>query len=276
MNSNPQTILDVPVAPPRPLRKALVLSAGGMFGAYQAGVYRALHDFWKPDLVVGASVGALNAWSIAAGITPGHLIDLWCHPDAGASIQFLPKPSLHRGMFDPRPLLARASRMHSEFKPVMPVGLVAIEVPRCQPRIFRDNQITPEHLLATCSIPFFYPFVSLGGKHYTDGGLLESMPIWAAVEMGATTVIAVDSLPKLTPWPIDAAIRTVKLFRKKKLPPSLNLDVISPSGYLGTARDAITWNRDNIQRWIDMGIRDGEAYLQASPPGTKSPAHRKI
>ena len=41
--------------------QALVLSAGGLFAAYQAGVYKALWPHWKPDLVVGASAGALNA-----------------------------------------------------------------------------------------------------------------------------------------------------------------------------------------------------------------------
>ncbi len=46
---------------------ALVLSAGGMFGAYQAGVWKALSRSFHPDLIVGASVGALNSWAILAG-----------------------------------------------------------------------------------------------------------------------------------------------------------------------------------------------------------------
>ena len=44
---------------------ALVLSAGGMFGAYQAGAWKALAPELSPDLVVGTSAGSLNGWAIA-------------------------------------------------------------------------------------------------------------------------------------------------------------------------------------------------------------------
>ena len=39
---------------------ALVLSAGGMYGAYQAGAWRVLAERFQPDLIVGASIGAVN------------------------------------------------------------------------------------------------------------------------------------------------------------------------------------------------------------------------
>jgi NTE family protein len=40
---------------------ALVLSGGNALGAYQAGAYEALHEqAWWPDMVAGASVGAIN------------------------------------------------------------------------------------------------------------------------------------------------------------------------------------------------------------------------
>ena len=63
------------------MKTALVLSGGGMFGAWQAGVWRALAPYLKPDLVVGASVGALNGWAIAGGASPDELIDSWMNPD---------------------------------------------------------------------------------------------------------------------------------------------------------------------------------------------------
>ncbi len=49
---------------------ALVLSAGGMFGAYQAGVWNVLSQRFQPDMVVGTSAGALNGWAIASGCSP--------------------------------------------------------------------------------------------------------------------------------------------------------------------------------------------------------------
>ncbi|MGZ8288740.1 MAG: patatin-like phospholipase family protein [Telluria sp.] len=51
---------------PHGLRIALVLQGGGALGAYQAGVYQALHEHdLVPDWVVGTSIGAVNAALIA-------------------------------------------------------------------------------------------------------------------------------------------------------------------------------------------------------------------
>jgi NTE family protein len=51
---------------PEQLRIVLVLQGGGAMGAYQAGVYQALHEHdLVPDWVVGTSIGAINAALIA-------------------------------------------------------------------------------------------------------------------------------------------------------------------------------------------------------------------
>src|SRR5262249_32127941 len=48
----------------------LVLQGGGALGAYQAGVYQALHEAGiEPDWIIGTSIGAINA-SIIAGNEP--------------------------------------------------------------------------------------------------------------------------------------------------------------------------------------------------------------
>jgi NTE family protein len=48
----------------------LVLQGGGALGAYQAGVYEALHEAGvEPDWVIGTSIGAINA-SLIAGNKP--------------------------------------------------------------------------------------------------------------------------------------------------------------------------------------------------------------
>ncbi len=53
----------------------LVFQGGGALGAYQVGVYRALHDAGiEPDWVVGTSIGAINA-SIIAGSPPSERMD---------------------------------------------------------------------------------------------------------------------------------------------------------------------------------------------------------
>ncbi|MFC5474945.1 patatin-like phospholipase family protein [Paraherbaspirillum soli] len=53
-------------AKPEEPRVALVLQGGGALGAYQAGVYHAMHENGlTPDWVVGTSIGAINAAIIA-------------------------------------------------------------------------------------------------------------------------------------------------------------------------------------------------------------------
>src|SRR5436309_7857523 len=85
-------------------RTALVLSGGGMFGAYQAGAWKALSRELAPDIVVGASVGALNGWYIAAGASGDELERRWLDPVSGDLMKYRRWP--WGGVFDPGPLEA--------------------------------------------------------------------------------------------------------------------------------------------------------------------------
>ena len=65
----------------------LVLQGGGALGAYQVGVYQALHEAGiEPDWVVGTSIGAINA-SLIAGSEPADRLDrleeFWCRVEHG-------------------------------------------------------------------------------------------------------------------------------------------------------------------------------------------------
>jgi NTE family protein len=65
----------------------LVFQGGGALGAYQAGVYEALHGAGlEPDWVIGTSIGAINA-SIVAGNAPadrmGRLREFWARVEHG-------------------------------------------------------------------------------------------------------------------------------------------------------------------------------------------------
>jgi NTE family protein len=58
-----------------PGQVVLVLQGGGAVGAYQAGVYEALHDAGiEPDWVIGTSIGAING-AIIAGNAPERRLD---------------------------------------------------------------------------------------------------------------------------------------------------------------------------------------------------------
>lgn len=59
---------------PNGLRIVLVLQGGGALGAYQSGVYQALHEHHLvPDWIVGTSIGAINAALLAGNPEPQRL-----------------------------------------------------------------------------------------------------------------------------------------------------------------------------------------------------------
>src|SRR5690349_1837879 len=75
-----------------PGQVVLVLQGGGALGAYQVGVYEAMHEYGaEPDWVIGTSIGAINA-ALIAGNAPSQrlprLVEFWArmkasvvHPD---------------------------------------------------------------------------------------------------------------------------------------------------------------------------------------------------
>ena len=80
--------------PPGSDHIALVLQGGGALGAYQAGVYQALHEarLW-PDSVAGVSIGGINS-AIIAGNRPEHrlarLRDFWNTVTSGRGWPWIP------------------------------------------------------------------------------------------------------------------------------------------------------------------------------------------
>lgn len=245
-------------------RTALVLSAGGMFGAYQAGAYKSIAQYFQPDIVVGASVGALNGYPIAAGCSPDDLIEQWLDPVSGTALSLFPNAGWRNGWFDPAPLRAIAEEIMARFTPQVPFGLVVVQLPWLRTALVKYPDIRPEHLQATCSIPLFLPSVEINGSRFLDGGIFEKLPIWAALEMGATRIIAIDSLPDVGMWWLRAGIEVARFFKPSRhFPPDLDLMVVSPSEPLGDANDAVFWKRENIRRWVDLGARDTARALQS-------------
>jgi NTE family protein len=82
-----------------PGQVVLVLQGGGALGAYQVGVYQALHEAGiEPDWVIGTSIGAING-AIIAGNPPDQrmprLETFWNHVRTGGEFEL---PSLWPGL----------------------------------------------------------------------------------------------------------------------------------------------------------------------------------
>ncbi len=225
---------------------ALVLSGGGMFGAWQAGAWRVLAEHMSPDLYVGCSVGSLNGYALAAGATPEELVEHWRNPQRGsfrnlhANVQELTRHPLRR-----------------------PFALTVTDLLRMKPKTYRDGEITWRHLLASCAVPLAVPQVKIDGRWYSDGGLLNALPVWAAVELGATRIVGLHVLPEFpVPWMQPA----VDAFRfafghQPPVPAGVEVGTLAPSVRLGSLRDALEWREANIERWLELGARDAEAAL---------------
>ncbi|MBV8846002.1 MAG: patatin-like phospholipase family protein [Bryobacterales bacterium] len=239
--------------------RAVVLSGGGLFGAWQAGAWAALADNWQPDLIVGASVGSLNGYLIACGATPEVLNDLWRREHLARLA------NLSNNLQD---LCSRSLRLD--------FAVVLTEVTRLKPRIYRGPEVTWRHLAASCALPLVFSPIRIDGRLYTDGGLLNPLPVWAAVELGATEIIALHALPEIpSRWlqPFTHAFRTA-FGVHPPLPPHVSCRTILPSRKLGTLRDALQWKRTNIERWLQQGYEDAICTGGAPENSTSTPSSR--
>jgi NTE family protein len=242
---------------------ALVLSAGGLFGAYQAGAWKALADRFHPDLVVGASVGALNGWAIASGCSGADLEAVWLDPAIAPVTRPHFPANPWNGCIDAAPLATYVRELYARYRPCVPFSLTMVEWPRLREVRVPPDRVTPEHLMASCAVPVGYPPVRIGGKCYVDGGVLDILPVWAAADMGATRVIAVNALPVLPSRALRAALRISHLLGRKGSACSVETVEIRPRGPLGSLGDSLFWSAANMRQWIRQGEEDARAMLAA-------------
>jgi NTE family protein len=179
---------------------AFVLGGGGVLGAAEVGMARALVEAGvRPDLVCGTSVGAINGAAIAADPTPEgvqRLLEMW---------EELSDRGVLNGSLIGRltGLMARRIALHGngELRRVLsdrlparrfedlavPFECVAASIESARERWFdRGDLIEP--VLASCALPGIFPPVRIDGEHYFDGGLVNSIPLDRAVKHGADTV----------------------------------------------------------------------------------------
>src|SRR5947199_7713206 len=87
--------------PPLPGQVVLVLQGGGALGAYQVGVYQALHEAGiEPDWVIGTSIGAINASLIAGNAADrlSRLREFWSRVQQGPFHQVVAPLPLFGGL----------------------------------------------------------------------------------------------------------------------------------------------------------------------------------
>lgn len=203
-------------------RRALVLSGGGGRGAYQIGVLTYLQRVgWRPELLVGTSIGAVNAAALGSGVPLEGLRDRWLDLETGdvqkmrADDVFVDNMLMRRThIFDTDPLLstiAGTSKKWHDRPWIYPeilngesapydVWITAVDKAERQLVTFSNRSrqgISPRMVQASCSIPLWYEPTTFGGHTYLDGGTISNTPFRKALEEGATEIVVV----MMAPWP---------------------------------------------------------------------------
>lgn len=185
---------------PKPV--AYVLGGGGSYGANHVGQLRALSKTdIKPDLVVGTSVGSLNATIVAE--TPDTAADrlaaFWAlvtREDVFGSVRqmMINMASLRPALADPRPLrklleAATPARDFSDLK--LPHTAVCADAVTGELVEVSEGDLL-SGLIASAAIPGIFPVVERDGRRLIDGGILANVPIGVAAEQGAQTIVVLD------------------------------------------------------------------------------------
>lgn len=181
-------------------KTAFVLGGGGNLGAVQVGMLKALVERGiVPDLVVGCSVGAINAAAIAGDPTPAGVECMWRHwaslgPEdvfVGGRLQG-PWQLVRKGESlyaddGLRRIIGEWIAFDSFEEARIPLHVVAVSLRREVDVWFTSGPIL-EPILASAALPAIFPPVWIDGEAYIDGGVVNNVPVSRAVRLGAERI----------------------------------------------------------------------------------------
>jgi NTE family protein len=270
---------------------AFVLGGGGLLGAVEVGMLRALFDAdVRPDLILGTSVGALNGALVAADPTAGvidRLVRLW---ESAASTREVygdgPVRQVTRAvrtgthLHSSRPLRERLRQELGDLtfaELAVPFQCCAAEIETAAEHWFTQGRVT-DAVMASAAVPGLLRPAVVDGRHYLDGGIVNSVPVGRAVECGASRVFVLQvgrvdrplSVPS-KPW--EVARVSFEIARRHRfhremagLPGHVTAHVLPTGADAGSGRrdDSLLAYRDfgAVMRRIDAAYDASRAYLR--------------
>jgi NTE family protein len=204
-------------------RRALVLSGGGAKGSFQIGVMEELIlnrglDF---EILCGVSVGALNASFLAqAPFDPIHpevslenlknafitLRHLWLEEIIGNESVYLKKQGVEAGIvlgadsiYDPEPLKKLLKKYLkpknlAKSKRILKIQYVSLETGELKTANNKSPKIL-DHVLASGTMPYYFPPVQIRKEHLVDGGIRDITPLGQAFQAGAEAIYVIYASP---------------------------------------------------------------------------------
>jgi len=276
-------------APRRP-RVAFVLGGGGHNGAYEVGMLRALfeHDI-KPNIIVGTSVGAMNGAAVAALPalkTVERLREVWLTLNedqifggsilSGAANLVRTRTSLHSNKAL-RTMIEQLLPVTTFEQCKVPFHCVAASIERAAEHWFHTGPLI-DAILASAAVPGVLPPVEIDGEHFVDGGIVNSIPISRAVELGAKEIYVLQvgrvETPLVPPkTPVQVALVAFEIARRHRfardlatLPKGIVAHVL-PSGepQRPSLRQLNYRDFKEVAGRIDRAHRAASDYLSALP-----------
>lgn len=243
---------------PRPARIAWVFSSGGPRGFVHVGVVKALEELrLKPDLIVGASAGALVGVMFAAGLSGvametlalempvSRLLRLAIGAEerlSGGAVADFVRDELrdlgHGPLLERLPIMVAcvSQRLADRTAVAFTRGDAGLAV---QAAAAIEGRFTP---------------VRIRGQRHVDADLLMPLPVRLARSLGAQRVLAVDASAHEDKAPPGAAAYRAADERKRELtrPDAASADLLlhPDIGYWASI------TREYRQRLIDAGYRD--------------------
>ncbi len=269
------------------MKTAFVLGGGGVLGAVEVGMLRALLERGiVPDLVLGTSVGALNGAMVARQpdvAVVDRLTELWAETAKSREVYGdRPLRTVRRAMstgthiYSPKPLRLRLEEELGDTRfedlPVT-LGVCAASIERAAEHWFTSGPLVPA-ILASAAVPGLLPPAEVDGEHFLDGGLVNSIPVGRAVELGATRIFVlqvgrIDRPLKVPSRPWQVARVSFEVVRRHRfmremaaIPDGVEAHVLPASG-TSARDDSLRAHRDfgGVQARIDATYDASRAYL---------------
>lgn len=282
------------------MKRALILSGGGARGAFQVGVWKYLHEInWVPDLISGSSIGAINAAAIVSDLPVTQLIHLWTSQHRSKLYRLQLLKFLAAALFKKplRPILD-TERMRGVLSSYVDIPtlrqssteliITAVNISTGRLHLFNNREINIDHLVASGAMPILFPWQTIDGEPYWDGGVMANSPLFTALERGAEEIIVVLLSPVghvPQPFPgtflnslelvfehflsgsyqttLSAIHQTLKVAGDRaglgdKQP---RIRVVTPSRMLGL-RSLLNFSSGQAHRLVDEGYRNAGEQLQ--------------
>lgn len=252
------------------VKVALVLGGGGVKGLAHLGVIEELERAGiKPDLIVGCSagaiVGALYADSLDIKIAKKSLMEQNRSTLFDITLANLPF-ALSRGLALQTFLDAHLkSKDFSELK--IPFVAVTTSLEFGEEVVFAQGPVIPAVRASSAFPGVFFP-IKIEGHYYSDGGIVDPVPVKIARQLGAQYIIAVDLAGDLTKTApsnllgvakrsLEISYRRLSILSAKKADYTIRV----PLGEVGTFDDG--YNQAIYQIGKSIAIHDAKEIRQA-------------